>query len=47
MAIGEKMMFAVTPKSDCEHLPTLSPKPLPPDIASHRSILLSNYKKWI
>ncbi|CAI8008673.1 Histone deacetylase 6 [Geodia barretti] len=47
MAIGETMMFAVTPKSDCEHLTTLSPKPLPPDIASHRSILLSNYKKWI
>ena len=39
MGIGETM-FAVVPKTDCEHLTTLSPQPLPSNITSHRSIFL-------
>ena len=45
LAIGETMLFAVTPKMDCEHLVSLSTEPLPPDIAARRSKLLSNFRK--
>lgn len=33
---GQEMMFAVCPMPYCDHLSSLSPSPLPPDIASRR-----------